>query len=83
MIGYQLDVDIDKLALTRQYPLFAFKYVFFSSMQTSTSVQLAVITVTRMHSALTQRGVSPALVMQATLEMESPAQVRYMYQNYI
>ena len=71
-------MDIDKLALTRQYPLFAFKYVFFSSMQTSTSVRLAVITVTRMHSALTQRGVSPALVTQATMEMESPAQVSEM-----
>ena len=64
--------------LTKQYPLFAFKYVFFSSMQTSTSVRLAVITVTRMHSALTQRGVSPALVTQATMEMESPAQVSEM-----
>ena len=73
-------MDIDKLALTRQYP---FKYVFFSSMQTSTSVRLTVITVTRMHSALTQRGVSPALVTQATMEMESPAQVRWMYHNYI
>ena len=62
--------------LTKQYPLFAFKYVFFSSMQTSTSVRLAVITVTRMHSALTQRGVSPALATLGTMEMVSPAQVR-------
>jgi len=32
-------------------------------------------TVTRMHSALTQRGVTPALATLATLEMGSPVQV--------
>ena len=36
-------------------------------------------TVMRMHSALTQREVSPALATLATLEMESTVQVRYSF----
>ena len=49
-------------------------YIIF--MQTLMSVKVAT-TVMRMHSALTQRGVSPAPATLATLEMESTVQVRY------
>ena len=45
-------------------------------MQISMSVWLMTpTTVMRMHSALTQRGVTPALVTLVTLEMESTVQV--------
>ena len=45
-------------------------------MQTSMSVRLMTLTtVMRMHSALTQWGVTPALATLVTLEMESTVQV--------
>ena len=46
-------------------------------MQISTSVRVMTpMTVMRMHSALTQRGVTPAPAILVTLEMESTVQVR-------
>ena len=48
----------------------------FVVMQTSMSVRVMTpTTVMRMHSALTQLGVIPALVTLVTLEMESTVQV--------
>ena len=48
-------------------PCTCFLMVFF--LQILMSVRLVVTTVMRRHSALTQRGVSPALATLATLEM--------------
>ena len=51
------------------------EFIFFV-MQTSMSVRLMTLTtVMRMHSALTQWGVTPALVTLVTLEMVSTVQV--------
>ena len=54
-------------------------------MQTLMNVRLMTpTTVMRMHSALTLRGVSPALVTLVTLEMESTVQVScYLIDNTI
>ena len=48
-------------------------------MQTSMSVRMVMTIVMRMQTALTQREVSPAPVTLATLEMESSAQVNYIF----
>ena len=55
------------------------EFIFFV-MQISMSVRLMTpTTVMRMHSALTQWGVTPALVTRDILKMESTVQVRYYW----
>ena len=52
-------------------------------MQTSMSVTITITTtVMRMHSALTQRGVSPAPATLGSLEMGSTVQVSYCINGY-
>ena len=67
------------------YYLMTFKYYMFcTSLQISMSVRVMTsTTVMRMHSALTQREVSPAPATLATLEMVSTVQVRYSMHNNI
>ena len=76
-----------EMALTAQVMLSMVSMILFfcttvkdllCSVQISMNVRVMTsITVMRMHSVLTQRGVSPAPAILATLEMESTAQVRY------
>ena len=76
-VGYQLDENGFNCTGMLVLPRFSFPaYMFYSCMQMLMNVRGMKTTVMRMHSVLTQRGVSPAFAILAILEMGSTVQVR-------